>query len=1082
MKFSQIREIKFPRHRLVTKILLFIGVPLIIVLVLAGMVITKSTGHVVADAIGTSLEAQSQAAASNVEREVNTYLDLVWSLAASTQSEQICKGTGPGEDMMEKSDYPALLGTLQNLAARDGGNVLCAYVGGELADAWIDSFGFSSIEDDGYSMVAQDWYIAAKASGQAVLTEPYVDETTGLLIVSAVSPVDDPKEGTMIGIAGIDFSIDSIYEMMGEYHIGDTGFLLLISDDGNLIYHPDTAEQGKHYTASNLSPELQEALQARTVGPITYSLGNTPCQGYMTTLDSLGWTIVAGLPNSEFFLTIHTLQLTLSLIFLLVMGVVGLMIFLNARKIAAPIKELAVASDQLALGDVEIDLSKIANQKDEVGTLVESFLKMTENIREQTRAAEQIADGNLSLTIQPRSEKDVLGKSIISLADTLADLTEETKRLANSAHDGILEDRGDGQKFQGVYRDLVNGVNLIMDEITEPLYVMIDYMNKLSKGDLPELVTKNVKGDYITVQNSMNRCVEAIRALIEDANILAEEAANGNLSSRADTNKHNGEFAKIFEGVNHMLDAIVSPLYVAADYMRLIGQGEIPPRIEDTYKGDFEEIRNSINACIAGLNALAESRNMLKAMSENNFTLRIRGNHQGIYREITESVDLVADSISDMIIVLNHIAKGDFCHLEQLKRQGQKSAKDELIPSMIVLLETINGLVDETTVLSSWAVEGNLNVRGNGQKYQGQYRRVITGINDTLNAIVTPVQEASSVLQEMAKGNLSVAVEGLYKGDHAAIKIALNQTIENIRIYVKDISDILEAVGEGNLAISITRDYQGDFIQIKHSLNGIIETMRQTMGEINRTALLVSNGSAQLSVSSQNLAQGAVAQASQLQQLNTAVNLLSQQTRQNAQHAEEASLLAAEARTQAERGDEQMQQMLGEIEKINLSSQDISKIMQTIDSIASQTNILALNAAVEAARAGEHGQGFAVVAEEVRSLAARSAQAAKQTAVLIQTSVENIRRGATISSETASTLKHIVEGVERTAEFVREIAQDSKEQSGEILEMEESIEEISQVVSQNSGTAEESAAASEELSGQAELLKEMMGRFYLTEI
>lgn len=1081
MKFSQIREMSVQPRSLVTKILLFIGVPLIIILVLAGIMITNSTGRAVSAAVSASLQAQSQTAASDVEREIQTYLDMVWSLAANTQSEKICKVTNRGEDMMGKPEYPALLATLQNMAERDTTNVLCTYVGGEKSDAWIDSFGLTSTEEEGYSMVAQDWYLAAKASQQTVLTEPYVDETTGLLIVSAVSPIFDAEAGTMNGIAGIDFSIESIYEMMSQYHIGKTGFHVLISDEGKIIYHPEEGYKNKHFTEANFSLALQEVLEKGSVGAIGYSLGDTACQGYITTLDGLGWTIITGMPDSEFFATTRALQLALCLVFLLIMSIVGLLIFFNARKIVAPIKQLADASDKLAQGDVEVDLNDIANQKDEVGMLVTSFRTMTENIREQVKAAEQISAGDLSLTIRPRSEKDVLGKSIISLAEILTELTGDTERLANSCHNGVLEDRGDSEKFQGVYCGLIKGVNRIMDELTEPLYVAITYMDRISKGDIPEPVTKNVSGGYVTIKNSINQCIRTVHALVDDANDLAEEAANGKLSSRADTSKHQGEFAKIFTSVNHMLDAIVAPLYVAADYMKLIGQGEIPPQIEDIYQGDFEKIKNSINECITGLNALAESRDVLKAMSENDFTLRIKGSHQGIYREITASVDLVADSVSAMIVVLNHIARGDFHHLEELKAQGQKSGKDELIPAMITLLETINSLVDETTVLSSWAVEGNLEVRGNSQKYQGQYQRVISGINETLDAIVIPVQEASAVLQEMAKGNLSVAVEGNYKGDHAAIKIALNQTIENIHTYVNNISDVLAAVGEGNLMMDVTGDYQGDFMQIKHSLVGIIADMRQTMGEIQQAANLVSNGSAQLSAGSQNLAQGAAEQAGQLQQLTSAVNGLSEQTRQNVQHAEDASRLAAEASQQAERGNEQMQQMLEEMAKINSSSQDISKIIQTIDGIAFQTNILALNAAVEAARAGEHGKGFAVVAEEVRSLAARSAQAAKQTTALIQTSVENIRQGATISGETASTLKGIVQSVERTSAFAGQIAKDSNAQLTAILEMDENIEQISRVVSQNSGTAEESAAASEELSGQAELLKERMGKFRLTE-
>jgi len=310
---------------------------------------------------------------------------------------------------------------------------------------------------------------------------------------------------------------------------------------------------------------------------------------------------------------------------------------------------------------------------------------------------------------------------------------------------------------------------------------------------------------------------------------------------------------------------------------------------------------------------------------------------------------------------------------------------------------------------------------------------------------------------------------------------ALELAYLQLQGYVGEIQTRMNGLADGDLATESTYAFDGDFILIKDSINDHIRNLNNTMAEINGSSSQVSTGSKQIADGAQSLAQGSTEQAASVQQLSASIGEIAQKTKDNAEMAERAASLANSIMQNAEKGSRQMDEMTVAVKEINQASQSISKVIKVIDDIAFQTNILALNAAVEAARAGQHGKGFAVVAEEVRNLAAKSAEAAKDTGGLIANSMEKAELGARIAEDTAVSLSEIVSGIGESTALVNDIARSSEEQSQGIAQINSGIDQVAQVVQQNSATAEQSAAASEEMSGQSTMLQQLISQFKLSE-
>ena len=343
--------------------------------------------------------------------------------------------------------------------------------------------------------------------------------------------------------------------------------------------------------------------------------------------------------------------------------------------------------------------------------------------------------------------------------------------------------------------------------------------------------------------------------------------------------------------------------------------------------------------------------------------------------------------------------------------------------------------------------------------------------------VTKPLGALSDDAERIAIGDIEI--EGLDSGTSPTRNeiIKLERAFSHMLNSFRNQAYILARIAEGDYTSRVDVRSEKDVINLAIEL--VLDSTLDALHKVAGAGIQVSDGSKQIAEGAQSLAQGASEQAATVEQLSSSLSAIAQKTKDNANMAGRAAALANTIKHNAEKGSRQMSEMMNAVKDINQASQSIGQVIKVIDDIAFQTNILALNAAVEAARAGQHGKGFAVVAEEVRSLAAKSAEAAKDTGGLISNSIEKAELGSRIAGETAASLADIVAGINESTHIVNEIALSSEEQSRGIEQINIGVEQVAQVVHQNSATAEESASASIEMSGQSEVLEDLIRQFQL---
>jgi methyl-accepting chemotaxis protein len=612
--------------------------------------------------------------------------------------------------------------------------------------------------------------------------------------------------------------------------------------------------------------------------------------------------------------------------------------------------------------------------------------------------------------------------------------------LSVAAVEGRLATRADASKHGGDFRKIVDGVNKTLDAVIGPLNVSAGYVDRISKGDIPAKITDNYNGDFNTIKNNLNTCIDAVNALVADAGVLSVAAVEGRLATRADAAKHQGDYRKIVEGVNKTLDAVIGPLNVSAGYVDRISKGDIPAKITDSYNGDFNNIKNNLNTCIDAVNALVADANVLSvAAVEGRLATRADATkHQGDYRKIVEGVNKTLDAVIGPLNVaalyVDRISKGD---IPAKITDSYNGDFNNIKNNLNTCINAVNALVADAGMLSVAAVEGRLATRADATKHGGDFRKIVEGVNKTLDEVITPMTDIAKMLEKLAQRDMTPRVTKEYKGDYNQLKNAANSVAEQVGTAIRQIT-----TNSGALASAA------------EEVNSVSQTMTATAEETSAQANVVSAAAEQVSKNVQTVATSSEEMGSSVKEI--------------ARNATEATKVANAAVKLAETTNDT-------ISKLGVSSAEIGQVIKVITSIAQQTNLLALNATIEAARAGEAGKGFAVVANEVKELAKETAKATEDISRRIEAIQGDTKNAVDAIGKIGGVIRQISDIQTTIASAVEEQSATTNEIDRNIAEAARASGEIANNISGVASAAKSTASGASDTKTSAVELARMAG-------
>ena len=725
-----------------------------------------------------------------------------------------------------------------------------------------------------------------------------------------------------------------------------------------------------------------------------------------------------------------------------------------------------------------------------VATALFISIGITKPVRKATEVLSNVAKGNLDVNIDraniAKDEIGMLTMDMFGLIDVIRSMVNDLIKLDHEYNVvGDIDYRIDSRKYKNSFREMIDGVNNIPDNIVRDVLGLLDSLNDINDGKF-DVVIQDLPGKKIILPNTVRATVANLQSVNAELKSMIEAAAvKGDLNFHIDATKHKGGWRELMEGMNQIAEAVDHPIIEIMEVINKLSKGDIEgTSVKGNYTGDFHQIKVSVNGLVEIIRDMIHDLSVVKEIYSIKGDSKHRvdaSKYHGAFNVMIQNVNGIFDdevsNITNIINSLNNIGNGNF-DIEIRELKGDWKAQTDAFKSVSASLKDVS--IQVKKMVEAAAVKGELSYKIDADRYNGDWHDIMEGLNNIAEAVDHPLTEIKNVMAKLSRGDFTDAkVVGDYKGDFLSISNAVNNMIEIQGSYLKEVSEILVSISNGNLTKTIQREFVGDFTNLKDSINAIVKTLNNIIAEIYAASDQVFSGSRQISMGAISLSNGAQEQASSIEELHAAVDIISRQTRKNAENSIMAQDFTNKATGNALEGTEAMRKMLDSMTQIKVSSKNISAIIKVIQEIAFQTNLLSLNASVEAARAGEHGRGFSVVADEVRVLANRSQKSVVETTSLIENSIERTESGFEMAETTSQILEVIASDTGEIKAIIEQLSRASDEQAQGIEQIVVGLTSISQVVHNNAAAAEQTASAAEELDAQAEMLKQLVSYFKL---
>ncbi|MBS1212929.1 MAG: methyl-accepting chemotaxis protein, partial [Proteobacteria bacterium] len=448
--------------------------------------------------------------------------------------------------------------------------------------------------------------------------------------------------------------------------------------------------------------------------------------------------------------------------------------------VIGPLNVAAGYVDEIAKGNLPPKITDSYNG--DFNVIKNNLNACIDAIGQQASAAQAIAEGDFSVKVNVRSEGDVLSKSLVRVTEVLLGLQKELQRLTVASREGQLSERGKPEQFKGAYADVVRGVNDMLDAILIPIGEGNRILAQISDGKIDELIAQTYKGDHEKMKQAVNNVATALQGLQKELQRLTEASREGQLSERGKPEQFKGAYADVIRGTNEMLDAILIPIGEGNRVLRLIRGGDLREKVEIACKGDHEQMKLAIN---------------------------------GVHGWLTQ-----------LIAYVTKIANGD------MGAEMAKASDDDQIHEWLMLLKrNIQSLVADANMLAQAAVAGKLATRADASKHHGDYRKIVEGVNETLDAVIGPLNVAADYVDKISKGAIPPKITDTYNGDFNVVKNNLNAAIDNVNALVADANMLAQAAVAGKLATRADASkHQGDYRKI---VEGVNQTLDAVIGPLN---------------------------------------------------------------------------------------------------------------------------------------------------------------------------------------------------------------------------------------------------------